>query len=272
MSSSMLDRSVVKTREQRFVQSLMGDFGIAPRIAREVLAIAQEVLLGDGGSAQATIRPGQIRKILAATDAPHGRPLAQSQMVEVLWTVNAPEEDAEVRRKFGRKVRRQVRIMRLAGEAVEQGGLATEEDLAEALHVDTRTIRRDIGELERRGELVPTRGKVKGVGCGQTHKAKIVALYLHGHTYEEIHRRSRHAISCIKRYVLSFGRVALLYRTEKSLPVLASTIGISERLAREYVALIEGCREPIEQDTLADLVARLGGEHTPVSGEKGGCA
>lgn len=272
MSSSMLDRSVIKTREQRFVQLLMGEFGIAPRIAREVLAIAQEVLLGDGGRAQATIKPGQIRKILAAADAPHGRPLAQSQMVEVVWTVTDPEGDAEVRRQFGRKALRQTRIVRLADEAVEQGGLPTEEDLADALYVDTRTIRRDIGELERRGELVPTRGKVKGVGCGQTHKAKIIALYLHGHTYEEIHRRSKHSLGAIKRYVQAFGRVALLYRTEKSLAVLASTIGISDRLAGEYIALIEGCSEPTEQATLADLIARLSGEHTPVAGEKGGCA
>ena len=44
MSDSSLDRLAVKTREQRFIQTLHAEFEFSPRLAQEVLAAAQEIL------------------------------------------------------------------------------------------------------------------------------------------------------------------------------------------------------------------------------------
>jgi len=127
---------------------------------------------------------------------------------------------------------------------VDQGGLATEEDLARALHVVPRTIRRDIHVLETEGYLVPTRGKVKGIGRGQSHKVTIVKLYLQSHTYEYIQRRTRHSLSAIKRYITWFGRVVLLHQRGLPAAEIAFMLGISQGLVEQYLELLESYREP----------------------------
>lgn len=120
------ERLAVKTREQRFLTILQTEFQYVPREAQEVLAVAQEVLV----PSVAAMQPGQMRVLLAAATAPHGRPLREAQLVEVVWIVDAGREDLTVRAVHGATALRRVRLMRLAEEALEQGGLATEEDLA----------------------------------------------------------------------------------------------------------------------------------------------
>jgi hypothetical protein len=270
VSDGVVGRLAVKTREQRFVHVLESDFEFSHPVAREVLATAQEILLaGDVGSG-GPLQPGQVRRIIAAAQAPHGRPLADSQMVEIVWTLDAGLEDAEVQQKFGREALRQVRILRLIEEAADQGGLATEEDLAQVLQVTPRTIRRDVQALKARGELVSTRGKVKGVGRGQTHKVAIVAYYLQRHTYEDIQRRTRHSLTAIKRYISWFGRVALLRARGLPPAEIGFMLGISAGLVEQYLALLERSQGTEEQGVLADLLARLSGERKSGDAGKGG--
>ena len=101
--------------------------------------------------------------------------------------------------------------MRMTEEAVDQGGVLTQEDLARLCHSDVRTIRRDVEALRSAGHWVPTRGAVKAIGRGQSHKAKIVEMYLKRMTYTEIVRRARHAARSVKRYVETFGRIVGLW-------------------------------------------------------------
>lgn len=79
--------------------------------------------------------------------APFGPPLTETDKVEVTLTVDAGAEDTAVKAQEGREGLRQGRILRLIDEALEQGGVLTQEDLARALAVDVRTIRRDIQAL-----------------------------------------------------------------------------------------------------------------------------
>ena len=61
--------------------------------------------------------------------------------------------------------------MRISAEAREQGGLLTQEDLAKILMCDVRTIRRDIADLRKTDIVVPTRGTIKDIGPGVSHRA-----------------------------------------------------------------------------------------------------
>lgn len=63
----------------------------------------------------------------------------------------------------GREGLRRGRIMRITADALEQGGVLTQEDLARALGMEGRTIRRDVEALQGEGHLVYTRGRVKDV-------------------------------------------------------------------------------------------------------------
>lgn len=273
MSSTTIDRLATKTLDQRFRQELEQGFELAPRVAQGVLETAKQVfnLNAVTRAPNGQLRPGQIRQVIARESAPHGRPLEETEMVEVVWTLDAGEEDLDVLKEHGRVTLRRIRILRLVEEALEQGGEPTQEDLSKALGVTVRTIRSDVAALEADGHQVATRGKLRGVGRGQTHKVIIVELYLKRHTYTEIMRRTRHSVSAIKRYIQTFGRVVMLTRKGLSISEVAYAVGSSERLAQEYLDLYHRYKTPEYQGRLAEIVQRVSGRaKTPAEGAKKG--
>ena len=256
MVRTAIDRLAVKTLDQRFRRELETGFEIAPRVSQGILDLAKEVFSLDAVSVDGSgrLRPGQIRQVIAAADAPHGLPLRQTDMVEVTWTLDAGAEDLDVLRRHDHIALRWVRILRLTDEALDQGGEPTQEDLAKALGVCVRTIRSDIAALKAEGYVVVTRGKLRGVGRGQSHKVLIVELYLKRCTYTEIIRRTRHSAYAVKRYVQTFGRVVMLRRKGLTVSEIAYAVGISERLAQEYLDLYQRYDVPEYQDRLEEMV------------------
>ena len=261
MTRTALDRLAVKTLDQRFRYELETGFEMAPRVAQGVIEAAKNIFNLDtvSGNQNGRLRPGQIRQVIVVAGAPHGRPLQETEMVEVTRTVDAGEEDLKVLEKHGLAALRRTRILRLVSEALDQGGEPTQEDLAKALSVTARTIRSDIAVLEAEGYRVATRGKLRGVGRGQTHKVVIVEMYLERHTYTEIMRRTRHSASAIKRYIQTFGRVVMLTRKGLRVSEIAFAVGISERLATEYLDLYRQYDTSEYQDRLAEIVQMVSG-------------
>jgi DNA-binding SARP family transcriptional activator/DNA-binding transcriptional ArsR family regulator len=102
---------------------------------------------------QAT-QPPRTTFRLPRADAPTGRPLRDDEWVEVMWTLDAPE-DTSIPRKTAR---RQHRLLRLVREAAEQGAAPTVDHLAAALGVSRATIKRDLAALRKAGYEVRTRG------------------------------------------------------------------------------------------------------------------
>ena len=265
MAQTITDRLALKTLDQRFRYELETGFELAPRISQGILEVAKEIFSLDTISTKqdSRLRPGQIRQVIAAAEAPHGKPLRQTDMVEVTWTLDAGEEDLQVLQKQGRVALRQIRLLRLIDEALDQGGVATQEDLARVLGVADRTIRADIALLKTKGYHIITRGQLQGAGRGQTHKVLIVELYLKRQTYTEIMRQTRHSAPAIKRYIQTFARVVMLTRKGLSMSEIAHAVGISERLAQEYLALYQRYNLPIYQARLNDIVQMLSGSAAP---------
>jgi hypothetical protein len=273
MTHTAIDRLAVKTLDQRFRHELEIGFEIAPRVSQGILDLAKEVFGLNAVSADGAgrLRPGQIRQVIAAAEAPHGCTLRQIDMVEVTWTLDAGEEDLDVLRRHGPTALRQVRILRLIDEALDQGGEPTQEDLAKALGVNARTIRSDTAVLRAKGHLVATRGKLRGVGRGQSHKVLIVELYLKRYTYTEIMRQAQHSAYAIKRYVQTFGRVVMLERKGLNTSEIAYAVSISERLTQKYLELYQRYDTPEYQDRLAEIVQMVSGStQKPTSGPKRG--
>jgi hypothetical protein len=203
-------RLASKTPEAAFLHVLQEDFKFSSIVSRQLLATAQEMLLGVLPAE--ALRPGQIRQVVAQLDAPFGPNLTETDKIEVTLTVDAGAEDAEVQAGQGREALRRGRILRLTVEALEQGGVLTQEDLSRALSVDGRTIRRDVQALQAQGHLVHTRGRLKGVGRGQTHKVRIIELWLDRQGYDKISQWVHHSISSIQRYISTFQRIVVLHQ------------------------------------------------------------
>ena len=142
LRSTMQDRLATKTPEAAFLHVMQDEFNFSQRVSRELLSTAKEMLVGEIPSL--VIRPSQVRLVVASMQAPFGPPLTETDKIEVTLTVDNGFEDAEVKRREKREGLRRGRILRLTDEALEQGGVLTQEDLSKVLGVDRRTIIRDV--------------------------------------------------------------------------------------------------------------------------------
>jgi len=201
--------------------------------------------------------PGQVRYIAISAKAPAGKPISELPKVEVTLTLDAGPEDLDVERRHGRQTLRGIKTLRLTEETLDQGGVLSEEDLSRILGVDERTIRRDIASLRGEGYLVKTRGYLHDIGKGSSHKTRIVELWLKRFTYSEIARITRHSPMAIQRYIISFGRVVLLRKRGFQPRETAFLCGLSVRLVREYLGLVQDLSEEYG-DRIAEIVDLLG--------------
>ena len=229
---SSYDRSMEKTREQVFINSLRKEFELSPAESQGVLDLAQRCLFGDGPS-----NVGLIRFICASQKARHGKPLKEQDLLEVELSLDNGVDDLNVLRDQGSETLRQLKILRLTEEAYLQGGLLTQEDLGRMLQVSSRTIRKDMQVLQCDGNTIHTRGNDQDIGPGVSHKTHIIDLYLSGMTYHEIMQKTRHSAHAIKRYVSTFGRLLIMLNKGLKLSEISRLLGCSERLTKEYLVL-----------------------------------
>jgi DNA-binding Lrp family transcriptional regulator len=132
-----------------------------------------------------------------------------------------------------------------------------QEDVAfKLLNCSVRTVRRDIKSLTNRGIIVLTRGQQKDIGPGISHKVQIVRLFIERKTYTEIERILKHSLTAIKRYILSFSRIAYLTEKGYTTKELAFLVQLSERLTQDYQALYREYKEnPTYKDRLDEIQA-----------------
>ena len=269
MVRSQTERLAEKTVERQFLHELEMDFELAPATSRALLSAAQQVLFSCGRDGE--LREGQMLVTVVGSREPAGKPLTAMKKVSVVVTVDGGLDDLEVLQQHGASSLRRLRVLRMTEEALDQGGVLTQEDLARLLQTGVRTIRRDLVHLRAAGHWVPTRGAVQDMGRGQSHKAKIVEMYLRRMTYSEIARRAHHSASSIKRYVQTFGRVLVLWEYGvREVREIAYIVGVSERLAGEYLDLRRRYATDQYRDRLAEIAHQARQSLCRNGEEKGG--
>jgi hypothetical protein len=146
--------------------------------------------------------------------------------------------------KFGR-------ILRYATETRAQGGLLTLPDLAVLLGIHVDAIR---GQLASHPEVVvPTRGRLKDIGRGVSHKCRIVELYLQMHTETEIVERSGHSYESVEAYLREFARIVTLADRGMNAVMIRRVTGRSMTLVEAYLELYRCYERPEYHFRLAQL-------------------
>jgi hypothetical protein len=187
------------------------------------------------------LQPGELCYLAVASEEPPGKPIIACRKVQVAMELAAPE-DHDVLRSRGLAAMRQQRLARLARQAQVQGGLLTVEDLAYLTCSSTATVKRDLAECRAAEMAVPTRGQIRDIGPGVSHKTQIVQLYLWGLQFTDIEARTRHSESAIKRYLADFRQIAALYARGASIPEIRAATGRSASVIAEYIGLYERAR------------------------------
>ncbi len=180
-------------------------------------------------------KEGQIIFYAVSKDVPPGVPVDEMNLISVTLSIYDPDDcTVKDQQELLNK-----RIMRISNEAYAQGALINQADIAILLGESTKTISRHITTLEKKGELIPTRGKWKDIGPGVSHKKKILELYLKGYEYTEIERKTQHSGETVMRYVKDFARILVLTEEGCEEQELRIITGLSEKTIREYKELIE---------------------------------
>lgn len=253
MESQEIERLKSKNYQEAIIQNICKDFNMSPIIAnayyRQMEKYFEEHL-------QSKLKPGQIVYEATSKEEPSGKTIKLCLKKAVILTLNGAE-DLEVLEKEGLSACRRLRIVRFSEEASSQGAYLTCEDLAVILTSSVSTIKRDIQSLSKKGTLVPLRGRMKDIGRGTTHKAKIIELFLENYQFTEIEKITRHSEKSIERYLKDFTQVSILTNKGLSLQEIRQVVGVSKKLVQEYLVLYQqALNDPFKSRKLKELLGQ----------------
>lgn len=196
---------------------------------------------------------GQITYQAIDIEEPPGKSLEDCRKVAVQLTL-FDQTDAEVLAQEGPVGLRRVRVHRLVTETLIQGGALSQEDLACLLGVGLRSIKRIFAHYRQHGIPLPSRGELKDMGRGVSHKVPVIRRYVQDLSLSEISRAlGNHGIQSMARYLRHFALVMILDDRGLSPEQMQSVTGISRNLIEQYRQLYVDLDKPEYQLTLTRL-------------------
>ena len=236
-STHKWDRLKQKQLDTQFANKLQAGMNCSMFEAKAIINLVYEVyqpFFDNSGS----LKPGQMCfEVVGVENSPKEK-LSDCQMRTVILTLDAGEEDLQIRQEKGVIELRRHRLQRVCNEAFQQDGLLTVEDLANRLiNCGERTITRDIYALKQQGIILPLRSTIKDMGRAITHRELIVKHWLSGIEYSDISFRTNHSIEAVANYVEKFKRVIALAKDNYEIHTIAFFVKISKALAQQYYDL-----------------------------------
>jgi hypothetical protein len=229
---------------------LQRGYNLSPVEAQVLAHRVQQLVDEQTGFAR---QQGQVTYQAIALDEPPGRPLRQCRKVPVHLTLIA-EGDAQAWAIEGPEDLRRLRVHRLIYEALAQGGALSQEDLACLLGVSLKTIKRIFAYYRQQDQRLPSRGEIKDMGRGVSHKIPVIRKYVQDLSFSHISQHlQKHGISSMARYLRHFTLVMILEDRGLTPAQMQSVIGISESLIQQYRALYTDLNVPEHHRTLERL-------------------
>lgn len=263
-------RLTLKTQDQTLMRQAMEGAGLT-RWEAEVLPKVVEDIYFQGGINRPW-KDGQVRYQCVDIKAGAGRKLSECPLVPTALTVIDVPKDREVLRAHGAVALRRSKLVRIAEEAREQGGVLTQEDLGVLLSCDERTVRRDIKDLRAQGIHVPTRGFVQDIGPTLSHKAQAIRHWLEGKEPVAVARAINHSLKAVERYLEDFKRVSLLAIKGLDATAITRAANLSPALVATYQAMYQEAKVKPNYgyrfQELSQLIAGEPTDNTP-DGKKG---
>ena len=276
LKKSQLEKRLrVKTAEAAFERQIVDGTNCSP-FESEIITDKAKQAFGVGQYAEErTLLDGQMIFFAVSAEAPPGVKLEDCHLVRTVLTHLQRDEDLEAMSHYGCAAKRRQQIMRMTVEAQEQGALLTQEDADSAspsallLDSDPKTIRGDIKQLRQEGLDAPTRGTVRDIGPGVSHKRRAVELWLAGREPLAVARQLNHSLKAVERYIQTFCRVIYAQRSLRDSLKTALVVGISVPAANAYWELHDELvhREPNYAERLEEIM-QVGERHWQAADQK----
>ncbi len=194
--------------------------------------------------------------VVFAMDASEGARarLAEAKLVPVRLSFFT-DEDALLGPKGASRTRvsdmKFARIERFARQARAQGALLSLPDVAVLMGIHVDAVRHQLAQHP--DVVVPTRGQMKDIGRGVTHKTWIVELYLQMHSETEIVERTQHSYQSVEAYLRDFVRVMTLADQGMNAVMIRRVTNRSLSLINAYLELYRRYDAPEHHFRLSQL-------------------
>lgn len=189
------------------------------------------------------VKPGQVLWMAVVHD---GRKHAYKAMKEIplvpvlLDLVTQDDLQALAHGQTFLSLRRR-RHARLLTQALEQGGVLAQTDLAALTLTSERQVGGDIAQVQQREERrLPYRGAVQDIGPTLSHKLQVARLLEVGYLEPEICRRlsPAHDLRSVERYAQTYKNVLKLLEHGFAPNEIRSILSLSQRLLNEYIQIV----------------------------------
>jgi hypothetical protein len=190
------------------------------------------------------VKPGQVLWMAVAHD---GRKHAYQAMKEMplvpvlLDLVTQDDLQALAQGETFSRLRRR-RHARLLDQALEQGGVLAQTDLAALTLTSERQVGDDIVQVQQtEGRRLPYRGAVQDIGPTLSHKLQVARLLETGYLEPEICRRlsPAHDLRSVERYAQTYKNVLKLLEHGFAPAEICSILSLGHRLLNEYIQLVK---------------------------------
>jgi len=231
-----------KTIESVLLKKFMDEYGYSDK--RMVAKLIIEDMLGIIDRLQPPkkrLKQGEFTCYVVSLEKGkvYRRRMEETELVPVVLKLFTKEELKLFTKAGNWKKARTMRIVRMAKEAVKQGGILSTPDLSKILSVSCRTISKCIQKYEdETGEIVPIRGTLHDIGRKVSHKRLAISKCKSGKSTPEVAREINHSVAAVDRYDDDFGRVFELSSIFTAQEI-AKLTKISVSVVREYLELIK---------------------------------
>jgi len=265
---SQASRRDKKTTDQQLKQAVVNGTGLSEWESQVFVKVVDEMYFQSNTS---ILKPGDIFFCCVSVKEGAGKPLNECEMITARLTLFGPDDFKDLNQKAASRLMevRRRRMLRFCDQALDQGGVLSQEDLAVLLMSDVKTIRRDIATLKKTGVVVPTRGTVKDIGPGVTHRELVVRQWMEGKEELEICRSTHHSMGAVENYLKAFKRVVFLRETKKFTDhEISVTASVSSRLVGIYTELFNSLKGGEMAEVRLSEINVSGSQYYKETGEK----
>jgi len=190
------------------------------------------------------LRPGQCVwnavSITTRPDSPNCR------FVPVILTLAEPGDVEQLAKGIPMSVIARQSMARICREAFEQGALLSMRDIGLLVWRSNAAVSviREKLEAEQITTL-PHVGSIQDFGTCISHKAIIIRKVVYeGKDPRRAADETKHSQRAVDRYLKDFHRVRTCYERMADIELVARTTGLSKRLVKQYVTIIEENEKP----------------------------
>jgi len=172
----------------------------------------------------------------------------------VVLTIVAPEDALRLAKGEKPAVVKNTVVKRMFEEAAEQGSLLSTRDLAMIFQVsDSRASCLRTQAEEANGGPLPHPGILHDMGSTITHKVDIIRkVVCQKMDSAHVARATHHTQRAVDNYIQSYNRVQLLYDLQPDIPFIREVTGMSERLIKEYINIIQSIENHENENDIPD--------------------